>query len=36
MGKIPKQIKSLPFCSFKKQYKMFLLNNQVELHDRFD
>ena len=32
-GKIPKQIKSLPFCSFKKQYKMFL-NNQVELHDR--
>jgi hypothetical protein len=28
-GKIPKQIKSLPFCSFKKQYKMFLLNNQV-------
>jgi hypothetical protein len=29
-GKIPKQIKSLPFCSFKKQYKIFL-NNQVEL-----
>jgi hypothetical protein len=29
--KIAKQIKSLPFCSFKKQYKMFLLNNQVEL-----
>ena len=34
--KIPRQIKSLPFCSFKKQYKMFLLNSQVELHDRFD
>ena len=28
--KMPKQIKSLPFCSFNKQYKMFLLINQVE------
>jgi hypothetical protein len=26
----------LPYCNFKKQYKMFLLNSQVELHDRFD
>lgn len=28
--KIPAKIKSLPLISFKKQYKLFLLNNQIE------